>query len=637
MRKLLIIFTFILATHQGLQSQQLYGIPDSLVKDADAIIISNEETLEIFDKYKVERTTNTKTLILNSESISAQNIFVPYNKFTEITDLSITITTPEGKKLKSIRKKEMMDQAAYDGITLASDYRFLMYKVAGYSPPYIIHTKYTVTYSQSFVLPGFSPFEGEKIALVQSKYTIKNHDVQNKVRFTVSPWGSPEVDSSTTTMHQYTWSFSNCKADKLKKLSNSSHNNFIGNILESFQMDGVEGSMSSWSSFGLWLDRLGTGMDKLDVNATNEIKKLIGDEQNQYKIVDKLYKYLQENMRYVSIQLGIGGFKPMAAQDVHNNKYGDCKALSNYMKAILNIAGISSKYLIIQAGNQISPIDINQPKNSFNHAILAVPNGADTIFLECTSQKNATGYQGSFTGNRYALMVDGEHSSLIKTTKYDHEDNKIISEYKINLASDSQQKVNMHQSLAGMGIEHHNLNFLFDTENKKMEDHMSGLLENVSQLKLLSTIVKPEGKYPSIDYAVEFVSPKKILKTGRRYMIELSMDKLPSSILSILDTKAVSFYPETGYLLQDKFNILLAPGCQAEQLPKDKNLTTDAGTFSIKSTIYQDNTLEIERTIVIKSTAAGQIASPEDINFYTIIRKSLAEKAVILCKADIKP
>ncbi|MBK8669177.1 MAG: hypothetical protein IPN89_06805 [Saprospiraceae bacterium] len=106
MRKLLIIFTFILATHHGLQSQQLYGIPDSLVKDADAIIISNEETLEIFDMYKVERTTNTKTLILNSESISAQNIFVPYNKFTEITDLSITITTPEGKKLKSIRKKK---------------------------------------------------------------------------------------------------------------------------------------------------------------------------------------------------------------------------------------------------------------------------------------------------------------------------------------------------------------------------------------------------------------------------------------------------------------------------------------------------------------------------------------------------
>ncbi|MBK7636854.1 MAG: transglutaminase domain-containing protein [Saprospiraceae bacterium] len=144
------------------------------------------------------------------------------------------------------------------------------------------------------------------------------------------------------------------------------------------------------------------------------------DAKNNKEKLNRLYSYLQQNMRYVSIQLGIGGWKPMNVQQVHDFKYGDCKALSNYMKHVLNVAGIPSKYVIINAGVAENHDDTTLVRNSFNHAILAAFPDNDTVFLECTSSKTAAGYLGSFTGNRHALMIDGENSKIIKTKEYSH-------------------------------------------------------------------------------------------------------------------------------------------------------------------------------------------------------------------------
>lgn len=79
------------------------------------------------------------------------------------------------------------------------------------------------------------------------------------------------------------------------------------------------------------------------------------------------------------------------------------KILSNYTIALLKEAGIKGYYTIIRAGRNARPIQPNFPSNQFNHVIVSVPNGKDTLWLECTSQTNPFGYQGTFTEDRWAL------------------------------------------------------------------------------------------------------------------------------------------------------------------------------------------------------------------------------------------
>src|SRR5471030_2459540 len=85
-----------------------------------------------------------------------------------------------------------------------------------------------------------------------------------------------------------------------------------------------------------------------------------------------LYEYMQHNVRYVSIQLGIGGLKPFSATFVDQKKYGDCKALSNYMCALLKAVNIPAYYAKVRAGTNEEPCDNSFPFDLSNHIIVCI-------------------------------------------------------------------------------------------------------------------------------------------------------------------------------------------------------------------------------------------------------------------------
>ncbi|MEL6135453.1 MAG: hypothetical protein AAFR59_19000, partial [Bacteroidota bacterium] len=158
--------------------------------------------------------------------------------------------------------------------------------------------------------------------------------------------------------------------------------------------------------------------------------------------IDALYRFMQENTRYVSIQLGIGGYQTFEASYVFEKGYGDCKALSNYMKSMLKEVGIKSHHVIIGAGKSESPVVTDFVSNQFNHMILCVPTANDTLWLECTSTVNPTGYLGLFTENRYALVVTPEGGLLTSTPSSGPEQNAQYryTEVKLDKSGDAEVK-----------------------------------------------------------------------------------------------------------------------------------------------------------------------------------------------------
>ena len=633
MKSLILSILFALQAINISSQFDLALIPDSLKLNADAVMLKNDERMEIFSKSKLIRTTSSEILVLNNNKNQINEIIIGYDQFTKVEELNITILALDGKKIKTIKKKDFLDQVAEDGFSVATDDRFLYYKIVENKSPYVIVKEIKTSSSQSLNIPGYSPYEGNKVSVLKSTFTITNFDINNKLRLQETILGKPKVDS-TLIKHEYNWTFYNKTASRLKSERELNQLYSIWPLLENFQMDGVEGSLKNWQTFGVWLTKLNEGMDVLSEKTKEEIKTVIGSEKNEKEITKKLYRYLQQNMRYVSIQLGIGGYRPMPAQSVHEFKYGDCKALSNYMKAILNVAGISSRYIIISAGKNAFSPDPSDTRNVFNHAILAVPFEKDTLFLECTSKDASAGYQGSFTGNRLALLVNGEESGLVKTTHYNHTDNEIFNRFDIQIKKDLPAQINHQQKLKGIGTEFQSFHLTKNMSDEKFKIYLlDNMYKDISDLVVYTRKDTLSDGLPVFNMSAKFSTERKILKSGERYFIETDLVSGNNELAYDLDKIREKCRIMYGLTITDTINIQIPVGCFIEKMPKEQLLKFDAGQIDVRTNNSDGAMLEIYRKITYYK---GEYFMPDKGSFADLlssIKRILAEKVVINCKS----
>jgi len=184
---------------------------------------------------------------------------------------------------------------------------------------------------------------------------------------------------------------------------------------------GTQGSMGSWESFGDWVYGLKEGLLDLPVQEQARIAQIVEGTDDKKEKIRALFHYLQDETRYINVSIDIGGLKPYPASYVAKNKYGDCKALSNYFMAVLAHVGIPSYYSIIYADEAVKPLDMELPSQQFNHVILNVPLDEGTLWVDCTSSL-AFDYVGTFIQDRNALVIDKGNSRFIKTPTLTKED-----------------------------------------------------------------------------------------------------------------------------------------------------------------------------------------------------------------------
>ena len=261
---------------------------------------------------------------------------------------------------------------------------------------------------------------------------------------------SSRLEEALSGTDYYTWQIKNLKA--IKKEEHVLRWNVLPEVrfaVNTFNCYGYPGDFSSWQSFGKWIQSLNSDVCTLSPERAAEIRKMTDTIKTDKEKARFLYNYLQQNVRYVSVQLGIGGYKPFSATFVDQKKYGDCKALSNYMYALLKAVNINADYAIIRAGDNEEPADLFFPANSFNHAILCVPFKNDTTWLECTSSTQPFGKLGPFTENRNALIITEDGGKLVNTPRSTMQDNQFNSESHIVLDADGGAKASIKISCTG--------------------------------------------------------------------------------------------------------------------------------------------------------------------------------------------
>ena len=358
-----------------------------------------------------------------------------------------------------------------------------------------------------------------------------------------------------------------------------------------FNFFGTEGSLQSWQSYGSWAHRLLQGRDHLPEDIRRRVHQLVEGCTTDRERVERVYQFLGQTTRYVSIQLGIGGHQPAPAAEVARTGFGDCKGLSNYMHALLKEIGIPSVYTEI--GTEYRHLLPNFPCSSMlNHVILQVPLPADTIWIECTNPKLPLGYVHRDIAGHDAVLITPEGGQLCHLPSYPDSLHAQRSVAAIDLHADGSARIQIRQT-SQMG-QYETLRPLLDFREEDRKRAV-GQLFRLPDPSFHQLEVSGQGSSLLLDVNVEsrrYASP-----SGTRLMVPLcplhNTFQVPS-----LESRTEPMYIAMGYEDVDTITLHLPEGYGVESLPKPQSMQLPFGEFSQQIEQHGDTLMVVNRLLI---------------------------------------
>ncbi|PZU81203.1 MAG: DUF3857 domain-containing protein [Chryseobacterium sp.] len=422
MKKLITLFV-VISVKMFSQNYPISDIPEELKKDANAVvrnysseyIIKSEDDMEINEKRVIS--------ILNKAGEKYSYVYIPYDKVSKISNIKLKILDNNGKPIKTYSKSDLNDISQSNDSYLYSDYRALASRIIQPLYPYTIELSYTVRTSDTAFLPEVQPFLSENVSIENWSIGFKNESGINlRKKITDTSFGKVNISEGNNSLNAF---YKNIPAYKAEKYAPDLETLFpkIEFALDKACLKGKCGDFSSWQSLAKWYNSLLEPVSIITPDIQNEVNSLNLTGSNTEK-VKKIYQYMQKKTRYVFVGIGIGGWQPMVADDVRKKAYGDCKALTNYMRILLKAANIPSYYAKIYMDNTPILFDEKFPKMGGNHVVLYIPSEDGDVWLENTSQNIAFNHLGYSTRNRNAVLIDDKITKVINTPVYKSEDSE---------------------------------------------------------------------------------------------------------------------------------------------------------------------------------------------------------------------
>jgi hypothetical protein len=397
------------------QSYASFFIGDSLRDGANAVIRNHQTNIEVTPGKGAEIMVEEMVTVLTEHGTYEAIFRFTEDRFRELKDFSGEIYDVFGKRVEKIGRKDLTEQSANDGSTFMDDSKRLFYRpVSGntFTARYV----YTFEIASLVFLPNWVPLHSFGVSLENASLTITTPpEYELAVHELVFTGTHHERQESGNRV--LSWELSGIKALQNEPFSPPPEQIFPMVLISPslFEIEGTTGDMSSWQALGNWNYRLNKDRSTIPPETAAEIKKLVNGLESREEIVQTVYEYMQQKTRYISIQLGIGGWQATPAEEVDRLCYGDCKGLTVYTMGLLEAAGVESFQCLVRAGGSASDILTDFPGMQFNHVILAVPDDQDTIWLECTSDDLTAGHLGSFTSDRHVLLLKESGSHITKT------------------------------------------------------------------------------------------------------------------------------------------------------------------------------------------------------------------------------
>lgn len=632
MKRINLIWAIILiSTNAFAVSYSVATIPDSLKLGANAVYRLDQFTYRILAaNHSIERSHIVVT-ILNGQGKRLATEMVQYDKQSTVRFFTTQVYDAQGVLVRKFKNSEIQDYAA-SGSSLYEDDRVKVVDASQPTYPYTVEFEYEVERNYMLHIPSWAVLSHEKVSVVHSEYTL---EFPKEIAPRYMVLNTPDRVSKGMLKDgyfSYSWSFSNIKPLSFEESSPLQEVTPI--ILAApieFEYSGYAGNMNSWQAFGQWIQKLNQGRSQLTEATQRKVQDLIRNIKTDEEKAAILYRYLQEKTRYVSIQLGIGGYQPFEASQVDQSGYGDCKALSNYMVSLLNAAGIDANYVLIRAGEDSEDIETRFPASQFNHVIVAVPNKGDTLWLECTSQTNPFGYLGRFTGDRHALLINRNGGQIVKTPAYRTEINVQSRRAEVNLLPSGDAMAKVRTMYSGLQYENGRLDNAINSSYNDQKEWVNKTTQipnfEVTRIKMSGTYNKVPRAYVELDLDLKRLASV----SGKRLFVSPNLMNRSTYVPGKLERRRSDIVEDFGYVDYDTIAVNLPENLYPEFMPAPIKIQSRFGAYDASFSI-KEGLVIYTRSIRIEKGRFPKETYPEYIEFYKNINKADNIKLVFLNK-----
>ncbi|WP_109299723.1 transglutaminase family protein [Aquimarina sp. AU474] len=572
-------------------------IDSVLVKNANAVVRSEEVTIEINSVNSITTKVKKVITVLNKYGDRHADSFEVFDKSRRVKKISAIFYDHTGKEIKKYKKGDFVDRSMINSGELFDDTRILYINYTAVGYPYTMVFESEIENSTTAFIRPWRPVSSNYLSTQRSVYAISNPK-KLPLKIKESNFDNYLINNQKEE-GIITYSIVNISAKESEVLSPLGDDVFplVNVALTNFVLEGVHGSALDWKSLGKWMyEELLKDRDQLPQETIDEVNKLVKGAKSKREKAKLIYEYVQEKTRYISVQLGIGGWMPFLASDVDRLGYGDCKALTNYTKALLESQEIPSYYTVVFAKKR-KDIDPDFTSIQGNHVILNIPEEGEDIWLECTNQTVPFDFIGDFTDDRNVLIVKPEGGEIKRTKRYEPEENILRTKATVELNDNASMTATVERISEGLEYDWRYRN-QFETP-KDQKAHYKENWGYINNIEINSIKFNDNKDVVKFTEQIVVSCANYTKKVGNRLLVTPNVFSCDQINLPQYTNRNTPLLISSGYVNTDEYDINLPEGYVVNNLPKKKVLETEFGKYTHELEKIDDSKIKFRRYLKI--------------------------------------
>jgi transglutaminase-like putative cysteine protease len=578
-------------------------------KTTMAVALDDEETLTVAPDGKATLLKRRVIKILRPQGRNFANVVVPVDRDRKLRSLRVWSIASDGHPY-TLRDNEIAEVGDNEYGMLYVDLHAKVARAPAADPGAVVAYEYERT-----MRPYVQEYSWDFQDSIPTLHSVFELVLPPDWHYSVASRKDTGVTSSQPAPGHYRWQVDHVPGVDLEDVPMTPEfEAMAGRLVVRYSRDPQPTGDARWTAIGDWYTTLASPSAQATPDLSAKAKELVAGQTDFTAKIQSIANYMQRNIRYVGIEIGIGGLQPHTADEVFRNRYGDCKDKATLLRAMLESVGIHSTWVLVDTRRGF--VDPTIPSIDGNHAIAAIEipagytnpllqsvvttkSGKRYLIFDPTNEWIPIGQIPPYLQGGYGILSEGGQSQLVALPVMAPDSDRIDHTIHAQLAADGSLEVSVVEQRFGYAAERPRVTFAQGSQQQQrdyLEKRLRHDLNSVA-IEKVEALHSTELSHPfELDYsfhAADYAHSEGDLLLVRPRILGSDAWPLPR------ETRTWPIDLSSVQTRTDHIDVTLPPGYVVDELPDPVSLDTDFASYH--SAVTADaTTLHYTREYTVK-------------------------------------